>query len=279
MKTARRNNRISPMSLTVRDVSIILSIYENRFLKRDQIQRLHFPNASVSACNMRMKKLEEHQFLDRLVKPVAAGSAQAAYALDKRGADVVAATLEIDRHQVRWNRANNRVEFFFLEHTLGVSEFRVCLDVALAARREELLFYQRGDRSHLRRISVTGVRKKYFVVAPDAFFGIQTGRGKCIFFLEVDLGTETLSRFAEKVTAYKRYWKSRQYTEEYGFNNFRVLTVCESERRLANLRQATGKVGGRQMFLFTTFSAMQQNSPLGSVWLSPFIDLPTSLLE
>ena len=267
------------MQLTARDVEVILSVYENRFLKRDQIQRLHFAGASVFACNRRLKKLDEHKFLDKLIKPVAVGSHQIVYALDKQGADIVAAALNVNRQKVRWNRANNRVEFLFLEHTLGVSEVRVCLDIALAGRHEELLFYQRGDKSHLRRISMTGAKKKYYVVAPDAFFGIQTGRGKCIFFLEVDMGTETLSRFAEKVTAYKRYWKSHQYTEEYGFNNFRVLTVCESDRRLANLIQATGKVGGRQMFLFTTFAAIQQNSPLGSVWLSPFIDLPTSLLE
>ncbi len=279
MKTARRSNRIAPIQLTARDVGIILSVYENRFLKRDQIQRLHFANASRIACNMRIKKLYEHKFLDRLVKPVAIGTHQLVYALDKRGADVVASTLEMDRHKVRWNRANNRVEFLFLEHTLGVSEVRVCLDVALAGRREELLFYQRGDRSHLRRISMTGTKKKYFVVAPDAFFGIQSGRGKHIFFVEVDMGTETLSRFAEKIVAYKRYWKSGKYTQEYGFNHFRVLTVAESERRLANLIQATGKAGGRQMFLFTTFSAIQSDSPLGSVWLSPFIDSPTSLLE
>jgi len=267
------------MVLTPRDVSIILSVYENRFLRRDQIQRLYFGHASRVACGARIKKLYEHKFLDRLVKPVEVGSHQLVYALDKRGADVVAASLEIDRHKIRWNRANNRVEFLFLEHTLGVSEFRVCLDVALAGRREELLFYQRGDKTHLRRISVTGAKKKYFVVAPDAFFGIQSGRGKHIFFLEVDMGTETLSRFSEKVTAYKRYWKSRQYTEEYGFNHFRVLTVAESERRLGNLIQATGRAGGRQMFLFTTFTAIQSDSPLGSVWLSPNLDLPTSLLE
>ena len=279
MKIERQNNRIASMVLTARDVSIILSVYENRFLKRDQIQRLHFAGASLQATSARLKKLSDHKFLDKLQRAVAGGASQAVYALDKRGAEVVAVTLEIERHKVRWNRTNNRVEWLFMDHTLGISEFKVCLDVALAGRREELLFYQRGDKSHLRRISMTGSKKKYFVVAPDAFFGIQTGRGKCIFFLEVDMGTETLSRFAEKVTAYKRYWKSRQYTEEYGFNNFRVLTVCESEIRLANLRQATGKVGGRQMFLFTTFSAIQQNGPLGSVWLSPFIDLPTSLLE
>lgn len=279
MRKARRNNRIAPMQLTARDVSIILSVYENRFLKRDQIQRLHFPYVSRMACNKRIKALYEHKFLDRLIKPVVIGSHQLVYALDKRGADLVAAALEIDRRKVRWNRANNRVEFFFLEHTLAVSEFRVCLSVALARRREELIFWQRGDRSHLRRISMTNAKKKYFTVAPDAFFGIQSGRGKHIFFLEVDMGTETLSRFTEKVVAYKRYWKSRQYTEEYGFNHFRVLTVAESERRLANLIRATGKAGGRQMFLFTTFSAMQSDSPLGSVWLSPFTDSPTSLLE
>jgi len=279
MKATRRTNRISPIQLTPRDTGIILSVYENRFLKRDQIQRLHFHDASRIACSMRIKKLYEHKFLDRFEKPVVRGSHQLVYALDKRGADVVSSALEIDRHKVRWNRANNRVEFLFLEHTLAISEFRVCLNVALTGRPVELIFWQRGDRTHLRRISVNGGKKKYFVVAPDAFFGIQSGRGKHIFFLEVDMGTETLSRFAEKVVAYKRYWKSHQYTEEYGFNHFRVLTVAESERRLANLITATGKAGGRQMFLFTTFGAIDASSPFGRIWLSPHVDSPTSLLE
>ena len=279
MTTTRTNNRITPMALTSRDVMIILSVYENRFLRRDQIQRLHFADASTIACCVRLKKLYENHFLDRVGRPAASVKSQAVYALDKRGADVVAAALEINRHKIKWSRASNRVEWLFMEHTLAVSEFKVCLDAALAGRREELLFYQRGDRSHLRRISVTGAKKKCFVVAPDAFFGIQTGRGKCIFFLEVDMGTETLSRFTEKVVAYKRYWKSRQYTEEYGFNNFRVITVCESKRRLDNLRQTTGNVGGRWMFLFTTFQTIHENDPLGSIWLSPVSDSPISLLE
>ncbi|MHB8181304.1 MAG: replication-relaxation family protein [Acidithiobacillus ferrivorans] len=267
------------MALTARDVSIILSVYENRFLRRDQIQRLYFANTSLIACNVRLKKLHENRFLDRLQRPATSVVAQAVYALDRRGAGVVSATLEIDRHKVKWNTANNNVEWLFMNHTLGISEFKVCLDLALAKRPEEIFFYQRGDRSHLRRISMTGTKKKYFVVAPDAFFGIQSGRGKHIFFLEVDMGTETLSRFAEKVTAYKRYWKSHQYAEEYGFNHFRVLTVAESDRRLVNLIKATGKAGGRQMFLFTTFEAIHASNPLGSIWLSPFMDSPTSMLE
>ncbi|MHB8169280.1 MAG: replication-relaxation family protein [Thermoleophilia bacterium] len=279
MTRKKTNNRITPMSLTSRDVIIILSVYENRFLRRDQIQRLHFAGASHVACCVRLKKLYENHFLDRVDRPATSVKSQAVYALDKRGADVVAAALEINRHKIRWSRASNRVEWLFMDHTLAVSEFKVCLDVTLARRREEIFFYQRGDRSHLRRISVTGAKKKYFVVAPDAFFGIRSGRGKHIFFLEVDMGTETLSRFAEKVVAYKRYWKSGKYGEEYGFNHFRVITVCESERRLDNLRRATGKAGGQRMFLFTTFQAIQEYGMLGSIWLSPVSDLPTSLLE
>lgn len=279
MKRKRPNKQIKPMALTSRDVMIILSVYENRFLRRDQIQRLHFSGCSHVACCVRLKKLYENRFLDRLVKPVTKGSAQATYALDKRGADVVAAALEINRHDVRWSRANNRVEFLFLEHTLAISEFRVCLELAFAGRKEELFFYRRGDHSHLRRIAVPGAKKKYFVVAPDAFFGIQTGRGKCVFFLEVDLGTETLSRFAEKVTAYKKYWKSRQYTEEYGFNNFRVLTVCESEKRLNNLRQATGKVGGQRMFAFTNMTHIQEVSMFERIWFTPVDREPISIVE
>ena len=98
------------MSLTARDVLIILSVYENRFLRRDQIQRLHFANASITACCVRLKKLYENRFLDRVGRPAASVKSQAVYALDKRGADVVAAALEIERQKVRWSRVGNRVE-------------------------------------------------------------------------------------------------------------------------------------------------------------------------
>ncbi len=277
--TKAKDKKIAPIRLMARDVAIIMAVHENRFLSRDQIQRLHFVGVSVQMCCGRLKKLSDQRFLARLRRSVAVGSSQAVFGLDKRGADVVATSLEVGRGKVRWTRDSNRVEWMFMDHTLGVSEIKVCLDITLARRPEEIFFYQRGDRSHLRRINMIGAKKKYFVVAPDAFFGIKSGRGKHIFFLEVDMGTEPLSRFAEKVVAYKRYWKSRQYTEEYGFNHFRVLTVAESERRLANLIKATGKAGGRQMFLFTTFGAIHASSPLGSIWLSPFLDSPTSLLE
>ena len=267
------------MALTTRDISIILSVYENRFLRRDQIQRLYFPDTSLVACNVRLKKLQGNRFLNRLSRPASSVVAQAVYGLDKLGADVVAAAREIDRRKVKWTPANNNVEWLFMNHTIGISEFKVCLDLELAGRSEKLLFYQRGDRSHLKRISVPSSKKKYLVVAPDAFFGIHVTCGKYIFFVEVDLGTETLSRFAEKITAYKQYWKSKKYEKDYGFKFFRVLTVTDSINRQANLIQATGEAGGRRMFLFTNFEAIHNVGILEPIWLSPASTDALSILD
>jgi len=75
MKDKRKTKKQKkPLVLTERDRAIILSVYENRFLRRDQIQRLFFSKSSLPACNMRLKKLYDHRFLDRLYKPVAVGS-------------------------------------------------------------------------------------------------------------------------------------------------------------------------------------------------------------
>lgn len=282
MKRRINNNRrpVSPLVLTDRDKAIILAVYQNRFLRRDQIQRLFFPETSVVACNMRLKKLYEHRFLDRLFKPVAVGSAQAVYALDKRGADILAATLQIDHSKVNWKRDHNRVEFLFLEHTLAVSEFKVGLDLALRTASDlDILFYKRAERSLQARVDDPRRRRKYLVVAPDAFFGLSSSAGKHYLFLEMDLGTETLSRFQEKIIAYKQFWKSGDYTERFGFRHFRVLTVTESDRRLANLIDTTAKAGGRNMFLFAAAPALEQSAPLGRVWRSPTNPSPTTLLE
>ena len=276
-----KNLKPKPIALTDRDKAIIISVYENRFLRRDQIQRLFFTDTSLPACNMRLKKLYDHYFLDRLFKPVAVGSSQAVYALNKRGADLVAQILEIDRYQVNWKRDHNRVEFLFLEHTLAVSEFMVNLDLALAlSTSANLFFYRRGDKSLVTRVPDPTKKKKYLLVAPDAFFGLSIlGNGKSYFFLEVDMGTETLTRFAEKIIAYKQFWKSGKYTDIYGYKHFRVLTIAESGRRLMNLIEATKKAGGKSMFLFTTFSQIEKQSVLGRVWQSPLPSKPISLLE
>ena len=267
------------MALTKRDKAIIFSVYENRFLRRDQIQKLYFAGKSLPACNMRLKKLYENRFLERIIRPVAYGSSQAVYALDKNGVQVVAKLVKKEPYQIDWNRDKNKVRFLFLDHTLQIAEFKVNLNISLKNPETNLIFYQRESKSLKRKVLDPRGIKKYLVVMPDAFFGLQNDKGKYYFFLEVDMGTETLKRFQEKVIAYKEYWKSGKYLKDYGFNHFRVLTIAKSEKRILNLLLASQKKGAKNMFLFTTFSAIENKGMFYPIWISPVSDKPINILE
>ena len=274
----KKRKKLAPIVLTERDKAIILSVYENRFLRRDQIQRLYFADTSVQACNARLKRLYEHRFIDRVIRPIAVGSNQIAYALHRGGAGIAAAAHGVDRQSINWKRDHKRVEFLFMEHTLEVAEFRVNLGLALQeASSIDWLFYSRESKHLQARVPDPAGKKKYLVVAPDAFFGLKTSEGNSFFFLEVDMGTETLKRFTEKITAYKQYWKTGKYHQDYEFNHFRVLTIAESKQRLSNLIEATRQAGGKQMFLFTTMSDIQRETPFGQIWLPATSYNPISL--
>ncbi len=265
------------MKLTERDKKIIVAVYENRFLRRDQIERLFFSN--TSACNHRLMKLYQHKYLDRLYKPVDFGSSQAVYALDKRGADVVQ-QLGIEGNKIRWSRRQNKVEFLFLEHTLAVSEFRVNLELAIRKRGDvQLLFWKRGSKEFYDRVPDPEGKRKYLTVTPDAFFGIKTPEGKSYFFLEIDMGTETNTRFKRKIQAYQQYWKTERYAKSFGFKSFRLLTVTTGSRRLKNLLKTTYDTGGRNMFLFTLTEQIIEETVLKTIWRRPTSGKFISILE
>jgi|Deesub1362A_J573_1020465.scaffolds.fasta_scaffold01835_1 hypothetical protein len=268
-KRIPRNRRVKEapsMVLTERDKKVILLVYENRFLRRDQIQKLFFP--STQTCNQRLMKLYQHRFLERIFKPVSFGQSQAVYALDKRGKDIVARELGLEN--IKWSKSKNRVELFFLEHTLAVNDFKVNLLLFLRERRDvKLLFFKHEWEDLKDRVSDPRGKRPYLPVTPDAFFGIETERGKAYFFLEADRGTQTLKRFREKIVAYRQYWKEGKYQERHGFKNFRVLTVTTSKKRLLNLLSLAEKEGARTMFLFTTEDCITSDFLSSPIWLAP----------
>lgn len=280
MKTPRhkRTKDFRRIALTGRDIAIMLSVYENRFLRRDQIERLFF--GTTSKCNHRLQALYQHQFLDRLYPPVEFGSSQAVYALDTRGAEVVATKLGISPNQINWTRRHNRVENLFMEHTLGVSEAHVSLEVALRLREEKdvkLLFWKREAFLPKEKIVIPDKSEKKISLIPDAFFGLELPQGKCYFFVEVDMSTETLDRFKAKIIAYREYWKTGKFNERYNYHNFRVLTITTGPKRLNNLIQVAGNVGTKNMFLFTV-SELASSDFLGDIWYRPTTLDPTSIL-
>jgi len=282
----KSTKKIPAIKLTERDVWLLLFLHETRFLKREQIERLFFSNAgeltdtTTAKANRRLSKLSAHGFVERIFRPVTIGRAPAVYAIGKNGYKILSKVLGRDRKDLVYKRKASKVESLFLDHCLGIAEFRVQLELALRANPDiELLFWERESTKLNAKVQDPTGKQKCLPVTPDAFFGLKTPQGKSYFFLEVDMGTESLRRFAQKIIAYKEYWKSGKYRDTYGFNHFRVLTVAESDRRLANLIETTKKAGGRNMFLFAAFSYVERATLLGLIWLSQSSSKPSSVLR
>jgi hypothetical protein len=256
------------MQLTQRDRQVIHTIYEHRFLRRDQIQALLFPSRNTA--NRRLQHLYQHGFLKRLLPPVRLGEGrpQAIYALDERGADLIAAKDGVAREQVRWRKKDNRASYLFLDHTLHINEFRIAITLAAKEGRYRVPRWldERDIKSLGERVPVPGKQRRYLPVTPDAFFEVDLGDRRAGFFLEMDMGTMANKRFANKVRAYIIHKTKGYYQTKFGTPSLRVLTVTTSRRRLKNLKRATERAGGRTMFWFATFEALSAKQIAGSVW-------------
>lgn len=159
-----------------------------------------------------------------------------------------------------------------------ISQFRVCLQLALKKRRDgELLFWRQGDeiRDFVKVKDEKG-KERRCAVWPDGFFGIKTSKGKLYFFLEADRSTMVNARFLDKMRRYWTYWKEKGHTEKYGIKYFRVLTITRSEERKKNLRAATKKADSKQkgsnMFMFAcekSYSLKEPERILQAIWQTP----------
>jgi hypothetical protein len=290
--------------LTPRDASIVLAVYEHRVLTTVQIQRLFFgerdpedqantnnKNALNSRCQYRLQALYHHGYLLRDEQPqkLSEGRKPLVYFLDKQGAELVAGMKEIPMTALDWKRGEHKMSYSGLNHLLATNDVRI--SITLSARRNNAVISEWIDdrtlRSRQTRDVVTlkaanGATQKAAIV-PDGYFTLETvGSGSADGekghyyhqFIEVDLGTMTGASsvwgrrdWSRKIRAYLEYYRSGKYQERYGTKSMRVLTVTTNERRLATLREATGAVGGKSRFWFTTFARLQNEDPLtDTIW-------------
>jgi len=86
---------------------------------------------------------------------------------------------------------------------------------------------------------------------PDGYFEVGSPQGIRAIFVEVDLGTEAVPVLARKASLYVQLAASGGFTQIFRRNQFRVLIITTSERRLQNIRQAIAKVTDKLFWLGT----------------------------
>ena len=258
------------MRLTPRDVEVLLAVHAYRVLRRDQLQTLLFP--SKNRANERLMRLYQHGFLARRWLPVeyGQGMGQALYLLERRGADVVAGALGVDRGQIKWKRTHNHVTSLFLKHTLMVNDLRISVAQAAESRGYRLESWVTEDELAAARDVVhvstpKGARKVALI--PDAYFVLHLGHRRSHFFLEADRATVSNPRWALRIGAYDKYVRSGAYARHHGTRSLRVLTVTTSAKRLANLLRTTEEGGGGGVFWFTTLAqATKEDTLAAPIW-------------
>ena len=285
MPTPRRKkfvrSKAVPLKLQPRDIELLRDIAEFRFLNTPQILALH-PGGARNLMR-RLSALFEHGYLDRPLRQKTArlSSTHLVYSLGRKGAEVLIANPQ-EREGVYRRVKENEQTLPLIAHSLMISQFRVCLMVALRKRSEvKLIRWIQGNdlKSALKRHGETPP------LVADAFFVLETPERKYPCFLEADRATMTQERFVNKLRMYWRHNREESFKKSLGITNFRVLTITPNEGRAENLRRAAKDADdtrkGSLMYLFLSETRYNTEAPealLDVVWKSPKDDTPQSVI-
>lgn len=271
----RRASHPPRMQITARDTRIVRAVYEMRFLTREQVQLLEFSPSTASFCKRRLALLYHHGFLDRKFIPSVGGfgSTRAIYCLAPKGAELVAHELALGLADLDWRPRDADRELYFLQHTLGINDFRI--SALLAAQRRGLNINWTDERSLRRREMRDYVpdtkSKDQLTIVPDGYFTLEIVANTAAYALELDRATVEEKPFKRKIRAYGEWKRTGTYAKRFGTDSLRVLFVVASNRRdpyrLARIKRWCEAEGGRSLFWFADSGDVTGESVFsGPIW-------------
>jgi len=280
----RERNAFPGMRIQPRDIEILKSLADYRFLDTVQIMALH-PGGERNI-RRRLQKLFHNGFIDRLGQQLSYTRplGHMIYALANKGADLLAEHFaDFERTKVDWMTKNRETKERYIFHRLMISNFRTVLTLALKNTHQAKLASWRQGRDLKDYVKLDGQR---VAVVPDAFFTLEDPQSRMHFFLEADQSTMTRGRFLKKMKAYWQWWKQGGQEKKFDIKSFRVLTICKSEARKENLRQTAKDADdykkGSLMFWFTSENEIglsNANRILEPIWQTPASDKYHYILE
>jgi len=259
--------------LTERDREVALCLHDQQVLATDQLTLLFF--SSKRRAQDRLLFLYRNRVLDRFYPPsrFEAGKPQAHWLLDEAVAHLVAASLDLDRRQLDWQRRDDWGSHPQLAHRLEVNRFVTDLIAATLADRALGVVAWFGPRQAAARL---GERMRG-TVRPDAEMILAAARGPVDLLLEWDRGTETLDRLEEKLRRYRKAEHKLNYEDDEPRS---ILFVLPSLRRLDNLRELCGDLDrdGSWPILAVTVSELRAQGALAPIWQRLDADTPPQRL-
>jgi hypothetical protein len=247
--------------LTERDRGVALCLYDQQVLTTDQLTLLFF--SSKRRAQDRLLFLYRQRVLDRFYPQSRfdAGKPQAHWLLDEAGAHLVAASLDLDRRHLDWQRRNDWSSHPQLAHRLEVNRFVTDLIATTLPDPSLGVVAWFGPRQAAARL---GERMRG-TVRPDAELILTTPRGPVDLLVEWDRGTETLDRLDEKLRRYRKAEYKLHYEDDEPRS---ILFVIPGRRRLDNLRELCAQLDrdGSWPILATTVRELRAGGALAAIW-------------
>lgn len=220
--------------LSERELAILRSVRDYRYLSASQIQALHFhdhasPASATRTCRRVLERLTRAQLLlrtERRIGGVRAGSASYVYGTSELGYRL----LHSGEGRKRWKEPSPA----FLDHTLAVADAAIAVIDASRRNMFDLLDIQTEPAtwcSFQKGLSGTEILK------PDLFVALGVGDYEDRWFIEIDRATESSVAVLRKCRTYLDYRATG--VEEREHDVFpRVLWAVPHERRAEQLRRA-----------------------------------------
>jgi hypothetical protein len=290
----RRASEPPAFRLTEDDVEIVRQVARYRLIRSTHIAALI--GRSIDRTNDRLLRLFHAGYIDRpraqLDYYPTAGSGPMVYALADRGVRLLRQRDGADFSTIEWSRKNRDAGRPFIEHQIEIVNFHIALQHAARDRGDVRVMHPQEivdaspgptHRSHspfsLRpRLSQKGVMRDIGVV-PDLVFGLDLADGsRRNFMVEIDRGTMPIMRsdpdqtcFARKMRVYLAAHAAKLHERQFGWKNFRVLTVTTDLSRMDTMTKALRQIrvphsAGASLFLFSTFDDLQSGDPLAHDW-------------
>jgi hypothetical protein len=222
-----------------RDIEILRSARDYRYLTTGQIRRLHFRGAASDIAALRaanrilakLKGLNLLRSLDRRIGGVRAGSASFVWTLSPVGSRLLASLEDVEnptRKRFREPSLN------FLEHTLAVAELSIrLLEMGFEDGAASLLKQELEPDCWRAYTGLAGAAK---TLKPDLYAVTSSGEYEDHWFFEVDLATHSPVQVIRKCEQYIAY--RRLGVEQHGSGVFpSVVWLVSTEKRKNSLKR------------------------------------------
>jgi hypothetical protein len=255
-------NKRRVIILQDRDIHLFRELAVMRVVDREQA-KVVAGFGSTTRANARLLALTDARYLHRFFWGTVGGARKGLYSLSPKSAVVAGVPYRRPR------RPNGDIIGLdtFTAHQLAVNEFYCAVKYGRSPA---------GTASFIRWLSfhesLTGT-----ALIPDGYAEIDASGKTFSLFLEIDLGTETLTVWRKKVVEYLTYASSGLFASQFHQPTFRVMVVASTEGRMSSLRRATAVLTDK-IFRFTTAARIEHESFWAPIWQKPTGDERQALI-